>query len=227
MSKADALRFRVLSAWPIVGLALAELRRSRWAKLAWAGALVPAGIVLAGASAARGHAAPTAALSSLSSLVAWSTWTCGGTLAFAASEDPFSGDPSGGLRWLLAERGVSDRAYRFARTAASFLELVLRLASTWVAALLLLALALPAWSLTRLVVPIFGYSLGVAVVLAGLASGCAAAGTGRGRSLFVALLLLPWLISRGWYGAPLSVPGLLDAMWTWLASMPPAPGGTS
>jgi hypothetical protein len=200
-----------------VALARERLRTSGAGRAARFGAWSTALGFAAVAVSVRATDGKDAALAgTIAAAAPWIAWLAGAPLALAAAEDRRGADRREGILALASARGISSRGLSAARVVAAMTEITAAIGAP------ILALAVLTAALSGRLSEAFGRILlglgGVAfaivagVTLGGLASACARAGGARGRWLFLAVVLLPWMLAdllgaRSW-----SIPGALAAI---------------
>jgi hypothetical protein len=193
---------------------------ARWVGILLAGGLAVAMLVLARGFGPYADLGSTAARGSLSI-----AFFAGGMGALSLSPAPSHDAASDGLSALALLRGYSPAALRTAGVWA-ILQLLFELIVLPVAFVDLVALGLGSLRGTTHGVPLGCtlFAILAAVLLGALAAASRKWGRQRGRTLFLALMVLPSLLGgalpEGW-GARLSLPSLLEAAWTTLT------GGTA
>ncbi len=145
-----------------------------------------------------------------------SAWTSAGLVAFAATSQRALADRRDGIEVLAATRGTSLHALGFARFVATGFEAA-RLILLPALGLGVLAISLAgnvhvAALRAAALVPLTAFGLVSGIVLGALAVASDAARPAGGRSLFLGLVILPWLVCS-FLGHPLlSVPGALNGL---------------
>lgn len=193
---------------PALSLSMRRLAATFGARLGWLGALV-VGLVFAG-SAASGDDFTMQGVRAL-------CWVAAGPAALAASRAPSLRDRADGVDLMAGTRGIGDRALRRSRLAAAALGCALRVVVPTVAiAVTALIVSASLVSLARAGGALVGGALAGAVVgLVG--AGCGELGKERGRALFAAVVLLPWVLGDVWSVPALSLVGAIDAGLSWVA----------
>jgi len=203
----------------LVALSRARLRRATGAR---------AGRVLAGATAlgfaiiavvlrvADGQSARFSGL--VEQAVRSLAFVVSATVAFTAADDRESLDREDGIDTLVSLRGGAADVLAQARAAAAMLEITLAIA---VPALLLTALtvvlagsALVALRQVAMSLPIAIFAVACGVTLGFVASTCNRLAGRRGRWLLAAVLLGPWLLADLAGNGAWSIPGALDALFS-------------
>jgi hypothetical protein len=171
-------------------------------RLGWLGA---AGVALVfGGAAASGEQMSAEAVRVL-------CWVAAGPTALAASRAPSQRDREDGIELLAATRGIDGVAWRRTRIAAAALSCGVRvLLPTLVVAATVIVVAATSAVVPRAVGAIAGAAL-AGTLIGFVAALCGEAGGERGRSLFAAVVLLPWLLGDLWSVPSLSLIGAVDA----------------
>lgn len=208
---------RRAAGWPLIEFERLELLRTRWARIGWLGIVLPVALAV---GAVRSEASVTDALRLIAIVVAWSTWACAGPIALAAAGASGPNSRTRGIDWLCAHRGVSLRQRQGPRALAVMFEIAWRLGLGWT----LLALWL-GWHERSLAVAgtafrLLALAAVTGVFLGATAAACSALAHARGRTLFLAVLLVPWLCAGAWFGSAWSVPGLLQHAWEFVVVAP-------
>ena len=146
----------------------------------------------------------------------WIVWLAGGSVALVAAHDRSGADRADGLESLVASRGASLEALAASRVLAAMIHVafvigapgaVLALFTAAIAGTLEMALRHLAFVLA---VAVFAAIAGV--TLGGVASACGRIGAARGRSLFAAVVIGPWLLADLAGRGAWSIPGALRAV---------------
>lgn len=201
----------------LVALMRYRLRRTWGVRIGRVSAIVVTGTFVAVAFAL--HEAD-GALSSLTGLVPrsarWLTWLAAGPALLSAANARGVADRADGVDALAMSRGASFRSVVSARTVATMVEAALLIA---VPAVLigLVATALagsPRQAVARLLTTLLvvGFAGAAGAVLGVVANLSSRFGGARGRSLFAAVILVPWIIADVGGHGPWSIPGALDAV---------------
>jgi len=146
----------------------------------------------------------------------WILWIAGGSVALVAANDRPGADRADGLESLVASRGASPEALAASRVLAAMVELAVVIGAPAVAlALFTAAIAGTLEMALRhlafvLAVAVFAAIAGA--TLGGLASACSRIGAARGRSLFAAVVIVPWLLADLAGRGAWSIPGALRAV---------------
>jgi hypothetical protein len=193
----------------LVRLCRWRLRRARWAKIAWIGALLPALAVLAGVLGDEDPTATSEAVSLIEGGVGWSAWIGGGPIAWLAASDLDERNRVEGVEALVGLRGASRGALSRARWLAAMIEIALRIAAPWWIACAWLAVTLADARVAMAIASVSAFAAVAGAVMGAVASACGQWGGARGRSLFAAIVVLPWLVAPLWLGSPWSLPGML------------------
>jgi hypothetical protein len=171
-------------------------------RLGWLGAIVVA--VAFSAAAASGDDVVGDAVRVL-------CWIAAGPAALAASRAPALRDRSDGIELLASLKGIGPARWRRTRVAAAASSCALRVvipAIAVAATAVVVSPTLPVFS--RAGGALFGAAAAGAVI--GLvAAVCGEAGGERGRTLFAAVVLLPWMLGDLWSVPSLSLVGVIDA----------------
>jgi hypothetical protein len=152
----------------------------------------------------------------------WSLWLGAGPLALSLAAGVGERDRAEGIDALVTIRGGSPFGLSRARLLAAIGALWVRIGlPLWVVCLVLLPLR-PSRAAAWLVAAVPALALGAAMVLAVAALACARYGAGRGRLLFLGVVLLPWVVVEV-TGAGVSLPGafgtVLDALGASMAAL--------
>jgi hypothetical protein len=151
----------------------------------------------------------------LGSAARWLAWAAAGPIALAAAHDRPAADRRDGIEALAAARGISRASLHSVRSLSAMLEIARAIAVPSVALAALAALLSgSAWlGLQHLA---FGAALALFGAVSGVTLGGLAAVSGqvagpRGRTVFVALVLVPWALADLAGDAAWSIPGALEA----------------
>lgn len=138
-------------------------------------------------------------------------WAAAGPAALAAARAPSDRDRADGIELLAGIRGIEVSAWRRVRVVAAAVGCALRIVvpALVVAATVLIvnATGAAAWRASGALVG----GLVAGLVIGGIAALCGEVGGARGRTLFAAVVLLPWLLGDVWSAPTLSLVGALDA----------------
>ena len=202
-------------------VALARVRlRSTWGgwfarvgggvgALAFGAALV---ILRARGVAASGVSTSTVVLAA----VRWLSWFVVAPLSLAASSDLRARDRDDGILTLALVRGLSARELDAARALAAMLECAWRVGLPLVIVAVLAAVTDKApgsglfWARATIATVVFATIFGL--TLGGLASACGRLAGRHGPSLYVAVLVAPWLLAKGTELESASIPSALGAV---------------
>lgn len=201
---------------PIIGLLRRRLRGATGGR---AGALFGAilavgfGVVAIGVRAGDGAGASLGGL--LATAARWIAWCAGAPVALAAAGPRAALDRADGIEALAASRGAPRLALESARTAAAMAQVSFAIGAP-LAALSLLAILLASPSTAALRHAVLGLGLAVFSIMAGVIVGGVAAASGRaagarGKWLFAAIILVPWVLADLFGQGAWSIPGALDA----------------
>lgn len=179
----------------------------------WAVALLFGGLAVA---ARLGEPLGLDARGLVAQAATYSLWLAGLPIALAAADDRARLDREDGIAALVASRGGSSAGLAIARLVAAMTTIARALAiPTLAVALAALGTWTPGEGLGRLARGLLCaalFALSGGVVLGSAASLCERALFRRGRSLLLALVLVPWILAD-LVGRPgLSIPGALDAL---------------
>ena len=146
----------------------------------------------------------------------WITWLAGGWVALAAAHDRPGADRADGLESLVASRGASLEALAASRVLAAMIQVAVAIGRP-VAALALFTAAITGtfeMALRHLgfVLAVLVFAAIAGVTLGGVASACGRIGGARGRSLFAAVVIGPWLLADLAGRGAWSIPGALRAV---------------
>lgn len=202
---------------PLVALARERLARTTGARvgatLAAVTAIVFGGVAVSirlaeGQTASVGDVLPTAAR--------WCAWLAAAPVALAAAHARPEVDRRDGIEDLAATRGAWGRELEAARTLATMLEITLVVGAPLLA-LALLGAGLSgtfslAWRSLGAALGGVAYAGIVGVTIGGIAAACGRLVARYGRSVLVAVIVVPWLIADLTGQKPLSIPGALDAV---------------
>lgn len=193
---------------PALRLSMRRLSATFGARVGWLGALV-VGLVFAG-SAAAGEDFIMQGVRAL-------CWVAAGPAALAASRAPSLRDRVDGVDLMAGTHGIGAGTLRRSRLAAAALGCALRV----VVPTLAMAVTAVVVSASFASLPRAGGAV-VAAAIAGaivglVAAACGEVGGERGRSLFAAVVLLPWVLGDVWKVPSLSLVGALDAGLSWVA----------
>jgi hypothetical protein len=148
------------------------------------------------------------------------TWAAGAPVALAAAHNRARADRDEGIEALAASRGAGPRSLAAVRTFAAMLQATIAVGAPLVVlALLAVVLTGSVPSALRhlgLALGLAGFSLVAGVTIGGVAAACERVGGARGRSLLLAVVLIPWVLTdlvglRAW-----SIPGALNAALTFV-----------
>ncbi len=183
-------------------LSLRRLGGTFGGRIGWLGAL---GVAIAfGAAASSGEDMSGEAVRVL-------CWIAAGPTALAASRAPALRDRADGIEFLVATRGVDAASFRRIRVAAATLSCCFRvLLPTLLVAATTVAVTMSGAVVARSLGAVVGGALAGALI-GWVAALCGEAGGERGRSLFVAVILLPWMLGGLWSVPGLSLVGAVDA----------------
>lgn len=200
-----------------VALARARLRDSGGGKTArLLGALTTVGFAGAIVALRVADGADASLRQPLLTAAHWIPWIVAPPFAFAAARDRRGEDRRDGVMALAAARGVSSAALEAARVLAAMIEITWALGLPMVV-LSTLAAALatrPSVALQRLGVGLgaLAFAAVAGITLGGVAALAGRFGGRRGRSLLVALIAGPLVISDVSGQRPFSIPGALSAV---------------
>lgn len=208
---------RVLRGRGLVALAARRLRASAGGRFA---AVASIFVVLAFAGIALALRSADGAFASLEGLVptaaTWLAWLAAAPLALAAARDRRLLDRREGLDALAAGRGFSSSALEAARALGAMTTITTALGAPLVVLTLIIAALAGSLrlALARLVLAALAavFALTAGVTLGGLASICARVGRARGRLLFFALIIGPWMLADLLGHGAWSIPGALAAV---------------
>lgn len=203
--------------WALVRWQLRALRNQRSARFArWMAGLVALGFVIGtlGARAVSGPGAIDADLAVGAARLA--AWVAAGPLLLGAAQGRSLALRLEGRELVGALVGASERSLVAARALAVALgaALLVALPST-LAALSVLGASTSgaaAWERARVLVALWPFAFVTGALLGPLAVACDRLAATRGRSLFVGLVLLPFVVADPLGFGQLSVPGLLEAV---------------
>ncbi|AUX41492.1 hypothetical protein SOCE26_029060 [Sorangium cellulosum] len=198
-----------------VALACARLRGAGGGKLGFAMAVAISLGYGAMAIVLRLDDGTTALGGLLGSAARWLSWVAAGPIALAAAHDRPAADRAEGIEALAAARGLSRTSLHGARSLAAMLE-VARVIAAPLALLSALAALFSGSALLALQHLAFGAALVLFGAVSGVTLGGLAAASGRvagarGRSLFLALTLVPWALADLAGDPRWSIPGALGA----------------
>jgi hypothetical protein len=208
---------RVLRGRGLYALAAQRLRASLGGRIAVI-ASIPTVLTFAViAVAIRSNDGPTAPLEGLVPAAArWLAWVVGAPLSLAAARDRRLLDRRDGVEALAAARGFAASALDAAR-ALGAMTTIARAVGVPLVALALFTAALAGNA--RLIAARVGvavlaaaFAAIVGVTLGGLASLSARVGHARGRSLFIGLVVGPWILAELLGHGAWSIPAALDAL---------------
>lgn len=200
----------------MIALARLRIRRSgggRLARVAGIPLLIGFAAAILVLRVSDGPDAPLAGLVSLSAR--WITWLVGVPLAFAIAGDRRALDRRDGVDALAFARGFSSQSLEYARLLGAMIETSMAIGRSIV--LLALLTAALAGSIPQAIARLMlatsaaGYGVVAGVTLGGVAAICGRVGRSRGRWLFFAVAVGPWILADlAGYGA-FSIPGALAA----------------
>ncbi len=200
----------------VIALCRRRLNGRFGARLSWvlgvAGVLVALGLVVMG-----GEALGTREI--IVRGVRWLAWLAAPPIALAAAGAPAERDRADGVDVLMGMHGVSDLRLATARGLAAMIEVSYRLGLPAVALCLSVVMATGAWPLLGMLPGLVLFAGWGGMVLGGLGAGCGYFGGARGRSLLLAVVLVPWVIADAWGVPGLSIPGVVDMMLTLFADV--------
>ena len=201
----------------LVALARERIHRTGGARLGRTFAWLSTGFFAVTAIVLRISDGELVALSGLlRSAAVWAAWLAGAPIALAAAHDRRGRDRADGIDALAAARGAPRGAVEAARTLAAMMEAA---AAVGVPVVLLAALdaalsgsfrVLGLRLAAMLAVAVFAATTGV--TLGGVAAASGRIGGARGRSLFMAIVIAPWLVADFFGHASWSIPGALGAL---------------
>ena len=137
----------------------------------------------------------------------WAAWVGAGPVALAAAR----GDGDRGLPALAKLAGIDPTQQALGRALAAALAMTLRIAAPALVVCLAGAIRFPSVGWGALALGASAAAIVIGAVIALVAVGCARIAPERGRSLFVAVVLLPHVVSRG-AAEGWSLPGILGAV---------------
>lgn len=203
--------------WALVRWQLRVLRTQRSARFArWMAGLVALGFVVGtlGARTVSGPGAIDADLAVGAARLA--AWVAAGPLLLGAAQGSSLAQRLEGRELYGALVGASERSLVAARALAVALgaAVLVALPST-LASLAVLGASTSgaaAWERARVLVALWPFAFVTGALLGPLAVVCDRLAQARGRSLFLAVVLLPFLVADPLGLGPFSVPGLLEAV---------------
>lgn len=165
----------------------------------------------------------------LGSAARWLAWASAGPIALAAAHDRPAADQRDGIEALAAARGLSRVTLHSARSLSAMLEIARAIAVPSAALALLVALLSGSARLGFQHLA-FGAATALFGAVAGVTLGGLAAASGqiagpRGRTLFLALLLVPWALADVAGNAAWSIPGALEAFLSFVTQLEGGPVG--
>ena len=173
---------------------------------------------------ARRFGPDTSTVSLVARAAALLTWIAGGIAALSLAVPPKDAALSNGIAALASAHGIDDATIARAEMAATVRLLGEVIVVPVTAIALFVSLIVAGGKLDGGIWPILGsvlFGLVAALLLGVVTSACRRWGGPRGRTLLVAVVLAPWVLSelllpRG--GDLLSIPGLLGRIWQTLTS---------
>jgi len=200
----------------VIALCRRRLNGRLGARLSWVlgvgGALVVLGLVVVG-----GESLGTREL--IVRGVRWIAWLAAPPIALAAAGAPAERDRADGVDVLVRMHGVSDRRLGVARGVAAMVEVSYRLGLPAVALCLSVVMVGAAWPLLGMLPGLVLFAGWGGLVLGGLGAACGHFGGARGRSLLLAVVLVPWVVADAWGVPGVSIPGAVDMMLTLFADV--------
>jgi hypothetical protein len=187
-------------------LGVARLGESFGGRLGWLGGI---GAALIFASAAAGRSSTEFGM--VGDAVRVLCWVAAGPTALTAARAPSERDRADGVELMVGSRGVAPSSWRRTRVAAAGIGCGLRVAvpALLVAVTVLVVSGSPSVAARALAAVVAGALAGAAIgVVAAL---CGEVGGQRGRSLFAAVVFLPWVLGDLWSVPELSLVGAVDA----------------
>ena len=144
--------------------------------------------------------------------VRWLLWLGVGPLALAIANGRLERDRADGVEALASLRGHDAGALESARMLAAVVQTSLRIGLPSV--LLCLLLALLSWrDAVALLVQAMGlvvFAMFGGLVVGGAAALCGRVGGRRGRSVLLAVVLIPWVVAAGVQRTEWSLPAVVD-----------------
>lgn len=200
-----------------VRLCRARLRATFAGRAAWSLAIASSMGAVAVALALRLADGPRADLDGLVPLAAaLGAWLSGAPLAIASAADRAASDRRDGIEALALGRGISADALASSRVVASAIEIAIASALPAIAAAITVIAASGSFGMAivrlrslagaALVAVVLGVTLGL------IASVCGRIAGARGRSLFLAVVMGPWVALGLVDRAAWSIPGALAAL---------------
>jgi len=200
----------------LVALARERLGASSLARFGRGGAIAIASgyaVVAVVLRAADGPAAPLAGL--VASAAPSIAWIGAGSIALAAAHDRAAVDRRDGIALLAGSRGASSEALAAARVVAAMIAIGRGVGLPLIGlALLVAAIAGSASGAARglaVTLAALVFSAICGVTLGAVAAACGSLGARRGRSFFVAVVVVPWLLADLAGLGAWSLPGALGA----------------
>jgi hypothetical protein len=201
----------------LVGLSARRLGRRAFSRVGRILAGFIALVCIGSIVALRVDEGPNASTTSIPLLAArWSVWLAAGPLLLAAAHHRKLTDRKDGIEALALTRGFTSRALGLSRAAATVRSTWLYIAVPALAASIASLLVAGSWAAVRdraLLLGVIGvYASVTALVLGPLAAIADVLSVNRGRTMFLAVLFLPWAVADALGNPSLSVPGALGAL---------------
>jgi len=201
----------------LVALMRYRLRRTWGSRIGRISAiLVAAGFVAVAFALTKADGSLTSLVGLMPRSARWLAWLAAGPALLSAANARSAVDRAEGVHAFAMSRGASFGAVSNARTVATMIEVALLIAVP-VMLVGMVSTALSASSHQALLrvlstVMVVGFAVAAGATLGVVASASSRLAGARGRSLFSAIILVPWVIADVSGHVEWSIPGALDAL---------------